>query len=185
MAKAGLLAFEPIESQAVKAVQLYSPIQGSVLRLFEQSDRVVIAGTPLLELGDCSKLEIVVDVLSSEAVKILVGADVVIQSWGGNQTLPAKVHTVSPSAFTKISALGVEEQCVSIIADFNESTRYLGNGYRIEASIILLEKKDILKFPISALFREGGDWCVFIAKVARLAVAKLLSVSVMHTRPKY
>ncbi len=141
-----------------------APINGRVLRVFKESSAVVIAGTPLLELGDPRDLEVEIDVLSRDAVKIPAGAQVLLEHWGGPKVLQGQVRLVEPSAFTKISTLGVEEQRVNVIVDLldPEPDRVaLGDGFRVEARIIVQESADVLKAPTSALFRVGQKWAVF------------------------
>lgn len=169
-AKAALLAPDHEDTALVgpcnegkgTCIELRSPIQGSVLRVAEESERVVAVGTPLIEIGDASALEIVIDVLSIDAVKVKPGAHVLIDDWGGEGTLHARVRLVEPSGFTKLSALGVEEQRVNIVADFVEPPDSLGDGFRIEARIVVWEGSDVLKIPASALFRRGNAWNVFV-----------------------
>jgi HlyD family secretion protein len=135
-----------------------------VLRVLQESEAVVAAGTPLIELGDLADLEVEIDVLSSDAVKIPPHAKVVLEQWGGEEPLLARVRLVEPSGRTKVSALGVEEQRVNVIADFPDREKIpstLGDGFRVEAKIIIWEKDDVLKVPTSALFRHGGGWAVF------------------------
>jgi HlyD family secretion protein len=138
-----------------------------VLRIPERSERVVAAGTPIMTLGDPRKLEIVVDVLSTEAVKVKPGMPVLIEGWGGGRTLRARVRTVEPYAFTKVSALGVEEQRVNVIADFVDPPDAMGDGYRVDARIVIWEGKDILRVPASAIFRIDGGWALFTVNEAR------------------
>ncbi len=142
-------------------VDVRSPAAGDVLRVFEESQRVVAVGTPLLEVGDPSDLEIVVDVLSADAVRIRPGAEMRLVAWGGEGTLRARVRRVEPSGFTKISALGVEEQRVNVIGDFVDAPGALGDGYRLEARIVVWRAEDVLRVPASALFRRGEGWHVF------------------------
>ena len=141
-----------------------SPSSGRVLRVFQESAAVITAGSPLLEVGDPTDLELEVDVLSSDAVRIAPGADVILEHWGGDQPLHGTVRRVEPAAFTKVSALGVEEQRVNVIIDFAEppdARQSLGDGFRVEARIVVWEAGDVLKVPTSALFRSGNDWAVF------------------------
>jgi HlyD family secretion protein len=141
-----------------------SPINGRVLRVFQESSAVVTAGTPLLELGDPRDLEVAVDVLSRDAVKIKPGAAVSLEEWGGDKPLEGEVRLVEPSGFTKISTLGVEEQRVNVIIDLVDppSVRQsLGDSFRVEARIVIAEAENVLKAPTSALFRVGNDWAVF------------------------
>jgi len=141
-----------------------APIDGRVLRVFQESTAVVQGGTPLLELGNPEDLEIEIDVLSRDAVKINPGASVLLEHWGGEKTLQGRVRLVEPSAFTKVSTLGVEEQRVNVIVDLIDPPKdrtALGDGFRVEARIIVAEATGVLKIPTSALFRVGKDWAVF------------------------
>jgi HlyD family secretion protein len=158
-------------------VEVLAPAAGRVLRVFEESSRVVAVGTPLLELGDPTDLEIVVDVLSADAVKVRPGAEMRLEAWGGEAPLRAVVRRVEPSGFTKLSALGVEEQRVNVIADVLDPPGALGDGYRLEARIVVWRGDDVLRCPASALFRRGGRWHVFAAENGR---ARLLPVEVGH-----
>jgi len=133
---------------------IYSPINGRVLRVLQESAAVVNAGTPLLELGDPLDLEAEVDVLSRDAIKVHPGARVLLEHWGGDKVLLGRVRLVEPSGFTKISTLGVEEQRVNVIVDFvdpPEARTTLGDGFRVEARIVIDEAHDVLKVPTSAL----------------------------------
>ncbi len=160
-AKAALLAVEARPGEAA-AVKLRSPVSGRVLRIRDRSERVVAAGAPLMVLGDPKALEIVIDVLSSEAVRIRPGMAVLLEGWGGDEPLRAQVRLIEPYAFTKVSALGVEEQRVNVIADFVDPPGPLGDAYRVEARVILWQADDVLKVPVSALFRHADDWAVFV-----------------------
>jgi HlyD family secretion protein len=150
-------------------VEVRAPVEGRVLRVLQESERIVTAGTPLVEIGQPSDLEIVVDVLSTDAVRIRPGAPVRIVEWGGQGELTAAVRRVEPSAFTKVSALGVEEQRVNVVADLREPAAGLGDGFRVEARIQVWEGSDLVLVPASALFRAGEHWAVFVveAGVAR------------------
>jgi HlyD family secretion protein len=155
------------EAQDGACLELRSPIDGRVLRVPEKSERVVTAGVPLLELGDPGALEVVVDVLSADAVNVKPGARMLVDDWGGTEPLEARVRVVEPSGFMKLSALGVEEQRVNIIADFLAPSTSLADGYRIEARIVIWERDDIMKLPSSALFRRAGEWNVFVIEGGR------------------
>ena len=148
-------------------LELRAPVDGQVLRVPEKSERVVAAGATLVEIGDPAALEIVVDVLSTDAVKVRPGAQMLIEEWGGAEPLTARVRVVEPSGFTKISALGVEEQRVYIIGDFAAGAATLGDGFRIEARIVVAERDDALTVPTSALFRRQGEWSVFTVEAGR------------------
>lgn len=159
-AKSSLLGGDSVgDSTAV-----YAPIDGRVLKVLEESERVVNAGTPLVELSNPTNLEVVVDILSTDAVKIKSGEAMTIGGWGENKTVEAKVRLIEPSAFTKVSSLGIEEQRVNIIADFLKQPPNLGDGYRVEAKIVVWEANSILKIPASALFRKGEGWSVFVVE---------------------
>ena len=145
-------------------IPLYSPVNGVVLRLLQESETVVPTGQPLVEVGDLRDLEIVSDLLSSAAVRVKVGQPVLIEQWGGEDALRGRVRRVEPSGFTKISALGVEEQRVNVIVDFDEpreTWQSIGDGYRVELRIIVWQKDDVLKVPTSSLFRHEGKWAVY------------------------
>lgn len=155
-----------------------APIDGRVLRVFQESSAVVNSGTSLLEIGDPTDLEVEIDVLSRDAVKIEPGALVLLEHWGGEKTLQGRVRLVEPSAFTKVSTLGVEEQRVNAIVDLVDPPQErtaLGDGFRVEARIIVSEATEVLKTPTSALFRVGDDWAVFrvVDGVARQTVVQL------------
>jgi HlyD family secretion protein len=158
---------------------VYSPIDGRVLRIFQESAAVVTPGTPLVEVGDPQNdLEVEIDVLSRDAVKIHAGDAVLLEHWGGEAPLRGRVRVVEPSGFTKISTLGVEEQRVWVIVDFVdpwEKRRTLGDAYRVEARIIIDEASNVLKIPTSALFRVGPDPAVFLVKnhVAHQTIVKV------------
>jgi HlyD family secretion protein len=143
-------------------IDVRAPVAGEVLRVLEESERVVLSGAPLLELGDPKAIEIVVDVLSADAVRIRPGAELWVEDWGGERPLRAAVRRVEPSGFTKVSALGVEEQRVNVIADFVDTPDGLGDGYRIEARIVVWQADDVLRVPSSALFRHGEGWAAFV-----------------------
>lgn len=155
-----------------------SPIDGRVLRVFQESTAVVNSGTSLLELGDPTDLEVEIDVLSRDAVKISAGARVLLEHWGGEKTLQGRVRLVEPSAFTKVSTLGVEEQRVNAIVDLVDPPQdrtALGDGFRVEARIVVAEATDVLKTPTSALFRVGDRWAVFrvVDGLAKKTLVKL------------
>jgi HlyD family secretion protein len=158
-------------------VQVKAPATGSVLHVFEENARVVAAGTPLMEIGDPADLEVVVEVLSRDGAAIPTGTPVELEQWGGGQPLRAKVRLVEPAAFTKVSALGVEEQRVNVIADLLtplDQRRNVGDNFRVEAKIIVWEAHDALKVPAGALFRKGEQWAAFVVADgrARLKIVK-------------
>jgi HlyD family secretion protein len=180
-AQAALLGAQPhsAENLVNGRFEIRSPINGCVLRVLQESSAVVTPGTALLELGDPADLEIEIDVLSSDAVKIAPGARVWVEHWGGER-LQARVRLVEPAAFTKISALGVEEQRVWVIADFDDApdTRpKLGDAYRVEARIVIWETDNTIKVPAGSLFRYNNEWAVFLVSRAR---ARLRVVQIGH-----
>lgn len=158
------------------AIPLRAPVTGRVLRIPERSERVVVAGAPLLEMGDPSALEIVADLLSSDAVRVKPGDAILVEGWGGGTTLRGRVRTIEPSGFTKLSALGVEEQRVNVIGDFVDRPPAIGDRYRVEIRIIVWEGHD-LQVPTSALFRHGDGWSVFVIERGR---ARQCDVRVGH-----
>jgi len=161
-------------------VTVYSPVSGTVLRVVTESEGVVQSGTPLLEVGDPDRLEVVVDLLSSDAVRVQPGQRAVIEAWGGSQPLHGEVRRVEPFGFTKVSALGIEEQRVNVLIDIREPRelwRRLGHGYRVEPRIVLWESRDVLKVPLATLFRQRGQWSVFVAQDGR---AVLRPVEIGH-----
>lgn len=164
MARAAADQFDPGQSENfTKPFEIHAPTTGKVLRVMQESATVVNVGTPLVEVGDPQNLEIEIDVLSTDAVRIKPGAELTIEHWGGNKPLRGNVRVIEPAAFTKVSSLGVEEQRVNIIADFNESAdriASLGDGYRVEARITVDEIENVLQVPNSALFRYRRHWHV-------------------------
>jgi HlyD family secretion protein len=170
LAQAALARFQDDSGYEDSLFSVHPPVSGQILRVFQESAQVVTPGTPLLELGDASNLEIEADVLSSDAVQIQPGARVTIEYWGGAQPLEAQVRLIEPSAFTKISALGVEEQRVWVIADLispRENWQALGDAYRVEVRIVTWETEETLKAPSGALFRHHDQWAVFLARNGR------------------
>jgi HlyD family secretion protein len=151
----------------VMELPIQSPIDGRILKIYQESTVVLQAGAPLVEIGDPSDLEIVVDVLSRDAVKISSGDDVQIVNWGSDEPLVGRVRLVEPSGFTKISALGVEEQRVNVIVDFvsDRSTRRgLGDNFRVDCRIIIWKDDTVLNVPSSALFRLDQQWYLFTVR---------------------
>ena len=173
MARAGLL--QATGRDDGRPLALTSPVDGVVLSRSRESESVVPGGEPLLEVADPSRLEIVADFLSTDAVKIQPGQHVLIDQWGGDHTLAGTVRRVEPSGFTKISALGVEEQRVNVIIDLTdprESWQSLGDGFRVEVRVVIWQNDDVLKVPNSALFRPQSDadnpsWAVFRVDAGR------------------
>lgn len=187
---AQVAAFELEQAQAVlgggagdaagpgASLEVRAPVTGRVLRVFQESSTVVAPGARILELGDPANLEVEVEALSSDAVRVVPGARVWLEQWGGDGPLPARVRLVEPSAFRKVSALGVEEQRVLVIADLagpREAWARVGDGYRVEARIVVAEASEALLVPTGALFREEDAWAVFVVERGR-AVARRVVV---------
>jgi HlyD family secretion protein len=152
-------------SNGTNRLEIRSPVDGRVLRIVQESAAVVDPGLPLIEVGNTRELEIEIDVLSADAAQIKPGARLYLQHWGGESPLLARVRRVEPSGFTKVSALGVEEQRVNVIADFDEPLerlQSLGDAFCVEARIVVWEKQDALKVPAGALFRRDSDWAVYV-----------------------
>ncbi len=163
-----------------KPVKVLSPVDGRVLRIHEQSERVVSAGSPLVDIGDPSAIEVVIDLLSSDAIRVKPGNRVVIMDWGGDRELQGVVKTVGPAAFTKTSALGIEEKRVNIVAVLSKDEPLLGDNFRVQASIVLREAADVLQVPVSSLFRGKEGWHLFVIEDGR-AVEKGVTVGMRGT----
>ncbi len=149
---------------AGERLEIRSPVRGRVLRVAQESEAVVLIGAPLLELGDPDDLEVVIDVLTADAVNIAPGASARLEVTDAARALTGRVRLVEPSGFTKISALGVEEQRVNVIIDITsprDEWRTVGDGYRVDARIVVYRQEDGLRVPVAALFRDGAAWAVF------------------------
>lgn len=164
-AQAALLQFEAGSPQAGAAVELRAPVSGRVLRVQQESAVVISPGTPILEIGDPKDIEIEAEILSRDAVAIRPGTPVIVDQWGGEEPLKAAVRRVEPAAFTKVSALGVEEQRVIVLSDLSEppaAAKSLGDRFRVEVRIAVWQVPDTLLIPAGALFREGSEWKTFV-----------------------
>jgi HlyD family secretion protein len=151
-------------------VEVKAPVNGRVLHVFEENSRVVAAGTPVMDIGDPADIEVAVEVLSRDGAAIPPGTPVELEQWGGGEPLRAMVRLVEPAAFTKVSALGVEEQRVYVVADLltpPDQRRNVGDNFRVEARIIVWEAPDALKVPAGALFRKGEQWAAFVVADGR------------------
>ena len=170
-------------AKSAGSVAVTSPVPGFALRVPQESERVVVAGTPLVEVGDPDRLEIVSDLLSADAVRVKPGADVLIEDWGGDRPLKGRVRLIEPYGFTKISALGVEEQRVNVVIDFaepREAWKQLGHGYRATVRIVTSASSNVLKAPISSLFRTGREWSVFVVDTDNRARLRRVDVGRMN-----
>jgi HlyD family secretion protein len=176
-AQAALVSVDAVAAGA-SLISIQAPASGRVLRIPQLSQRVVAAGTPIMEIGSPSSMEVVIDVLSTDAVRVREENRVELTGWGGDSTLHATVHTIEPAATTQISALGVEEQRVNIIARFTQHPGGLGDGFRADARIIIWESDSVLSVPMSALFRSGDAWSSYVIRDRK---ARLVSVIVGHT----
>jgi HlyD family secretion protein len=175
MARAALGRFKADAKSRGDQFAIPSPIDGRVLKVIQESEGVVQAGAPLLEVGDPRALELVVDVLTSDAVNISPGAPVSVEQWGGDP-LDGVVRLVEPSAFTRISALGVEEQRVNTIVDLTDpysEWKILGDGYRVEARIQVYRAPKAVKLPVGALFRQDESWATFLVEDGAAVVRRL------------
>jgi HlyD family secretion protein len=161
-------------------LNVLAPVSGRVLRVHQKSAGVVQAGTPIVEIGDPKALDIVVDLLTTDAVHVKPGTAVVVQGWGGDAPLAGKVSRVEPSAFTRPSALGVDEQRVNVVVALTEAPdrwSALGDGYRVEARLVLWRGEDVLRVPQGAVFRYGDGWAVY---ELRGSTAALTPVRIGH-----
>ncbi len=166
LARYGDGAKGPFESWPVTA-----PVTGLVLKVTQESETIVQPGAPIIEIGDAHDLEVVIDVLSRDAVEIHRGAEVTIEHWGGPETLAGRVRRVEPAAFTKISTLGVEEQRVNVLVDITSAPERwinLGDGYQLDARIAVFSQDDAIVVPSGALFRRGENWNVFVVNAGRV-----------------
>jgi HlyD family secretion protein len=165
---------------AARHIDVLSPVSGHVLHVHQKSASVVQASTPLVEVGDPTKLEVVVDLLTTDAVQVRPGTAVLLRGWGGDGTITGKVRRIEPSAFMRPSALGVDEQRVNVVIAFTEPRERwgaLGDGYRVEARIVLWQADGVLKVPHGAVFRRGAGWAAYRIDEGR---AELVPVTLGH-----
>jgi HlyD family secretion protein len=174
-AKAQLI--DPAQRHAPdSAIPLLAPVTGRILRVMQESESVLTPGTPIMEIGDPSDLEIEVELLTTDAVAVKAGAPAFVTGWGGPGSLNAKVRLIEPFGFTKISALGIEEQRVKVIVDLTdppEKRAGLGHGYRVDVAIVVDEIKDAVRVPLGALFRADNSWAVFRLDHGRARLTKI------------
>lgn len=176
-AQAALTAVRAIGPGSTSTLTVRAPASGHVLRVLEPSERVIGSGTPIMVIGDLAHLEVVMEMLSTQAVRVTPGMPAQIIDWGGEHPLRARVRRVEPYAFTKISALGVEEKRTNVILDFLEPPGTLGDGYRVEARIVLWSAPRVLQAPLSAIFRCGSGWCTYVIARQR---ARLTHIRIGH-----
>ena len=153
-----------------RAFEVRSPVSGKVLKMLQQSEGIVLAGTPLMELGDPSRLEVVVDILTEDAAQITPGTAVQLANWGGPEVLLGQVRLIEPAAFTKVSALGVEEQRVNAVIDIHsppEQWQALGDGFKVDVRVLVQVVENAVKVPVSALFPVGSRSGVFVLEGGR------------------
>ena len=163
MAQAALAQTErPGQGKLSSAIEIRAPVAGRILKVAQESEAVVAVGTPLLDLGDAASLEAVVEVLSQDATRIAPGMPVRMQAATGGAELAGRVRLVEPSARTKVSALGVEEQRVDVVVDLDRVPASVGDGYRVDARIVVLAEESVPVVPVGALYREGDGWSVFL-----------------------
>lgn len=176
-AEARLLQPDPGAADGACCINLTAPVDGTVLGVLARSEQAVAVGTKIAEIGDTRDLEVVVDLVSSDAVAIGAGTRAAVTDWGGGRPLPARVRRIDPAAFTKVSALGIEEQRVNAVLDLEETDGRLGHGFRVFAEMVVWECETCLQVPIGALFREGSRWSVFVVEGDRL---KRAAVEIDH-----
>jgi HlyD family secretion protein len=165
------------KSEASCCVYLTAPVDGVILSVFARSEQPVAIGTKIAEIGDPADLEVTVDLLSSDAVRIAPGSSAEIFDWGGDKVLSAKVRRIDPAGFTKVSALGIEEQRVNLVLNLEDKEPRLGHGFRVYARLTLWQSDDTLQLPISALFRDGRQWSLFAIRDGR---ARQVPVEIGH-----
>jgi HlyD family secretion protein len=179
-AQAALMQAQNPGQEKSEPYRIVAPVTGFVLNVLEESARVVAPGTPIMEVGDPNDIEAEIELLSSDAVGVQAGAEVSIEQWGGDVPLRGKVSVVEPGGYTKISALGVEEQRVKVRVDFLDPlppVRTLGDRYRVEARIVTWRGENVLQVPTGALFRRGGDWMTFVLDGS---IARQTKVEIAH-----
>ncbi len=158
-------------------IEIRAPVSGVVLKVYEESERIVTSGNPLFDLSKGNALELLIDVLTQDAVHVKSGDPIRVTGWGGSDTLQGKVRHVEPGAFTKVSTLGVEEQRVNVVGDLADAPDSLGAGYRIEAAIVTWSAADVLVVPTGALFRRANAWHAFVIGEGR---ARLRTLEIAH-----
>ena len=185
LAQARAALERPESNTAGNLVEMKSPVSGRVLRVMQESEMVVTPGVQILEVGDPADIEIEAEILSRDAVTIHPGDSVQVEQWGGETQLTGRVRLVEPAAFTKVSALGVEEQRVIVLSDLvdiPETAKALGDRYRVEVRVAVWHADDVLIVPAGALFREGNTWKTYVFQNGS---AKLTSIEAGHTDGRF
>ena len=175
----------PTDAAPDCCISVRSPVSGQVLKRIQVSESVLAAGTPLVEIGDTDDIEVVAELLSNDAVRVRAGAPATIDGWGGQQALAGRVKRIEPSGFTKVSALGIEEQRVRAILDFDgpaDARRRLGHDYRVFVNIVTWASDDVARVPLSALFRNGDQWSAFRVEGGR---ARLTPIEIGQRSPEF
>lgn len=171
-ARSVLLGSNTDDAEGIEEV--LAPADGTIFRVLEENERVVQAGTPLFAISNQDSLEVVVDLLTQEAVLVDAGDAVLINGWGGDYTINAEVRFIEPEAFTKFSALGVEEQRVNVIADLLDAPSNIGAEYRVEVSIVIWQEDNVLTIPSSAIFQRADGWNTFVVADGEAELRSLL-----------
>jgi HlyD family secretion protein len=161
-------------SDEASIIEITAPVTGTIYNVLEENERVILAGTALFEISDQDKLEVIVDLLTQDAIKIEAGDTAYITGWGGDQTINGIVRVIEPEAFTKISALGVEEQRVNVIADVLNPPANLGAEYRLEVAIVTWQANQALTIPTSAIFQRSNGWNTFVVSNNTVAIKSIL-----------
>lgn len=167
---------------SIYGAKVYAPAAGKVLRIYEKSGRMVAAGTPIVEIGDPDNIEIVVDVLSTEALLIPPGARMIIDNPNTAEPIKARVRLIESQAITKVSALGVEEQRVNVVGDLQTKGLRFGDNFRVDLRIVIWEASEVLMIPASSIFRSGEDWNVFVVVSGK---ARLRAVKIGHLSSEF
>jgi HlyD family secretion protein len=185
LAQARAVLLRPDANTTGNLVEVKSPVSGRVLNVMQESETIVAAGTPILEIGDPADIEIEAEILSRDAVAIQPGDSVEIEQWGGENPLKGRVRRIEPAAFTKISALGVEEQRVHVLSDLvdpPQAAKALGDRFRVEVRVAVWHSDDVLVVPAGALFREGNLWKTF---VYQNGTARLTTIEAGHSDGRF
>jgi HlyD family secretion protein len=179
-ARAALTQVQTPATENIDPLKIIAPVSGYVLNVFEESARMLAAGTQIMEVGDATDLEAEIELLSSDAVGVQPGAGVSVEQWGGEKPLRGKVTVIEPGGYTKVSSLGVEEQRVKVRVEFVDPLppgTMFGDRFRVEARIVTWHGDNVLQVPTGALFRRGGDWMTFLFEGGK---ARQTKVEIAH-----